>query len=72
MSNRRSPCQVLLTERCPHPRGSDAGASDLSLVTLDLRRFIDDLGLATRSGLCIGTPANALARIGQRLDRPLT
>ena len=39
------------------------------LVTLSRRRFIDDPGVAERSGLRIGTPGEALAWVRERLAR---
>jgi predicted nucleic acid-binding protein len=39
------------------------------LVTLNRRHFVDDPGVATRSGLRIGTPADALAWVRERLAR---
>ncbi|MBM2810937.1 MAG: PINc protein [Chloroflexi bacterium] len=33
------------------------------LVTLNRRHFLDDLGVAQRSGLRIGAPMDALARV---------
>jgi predicted nucleic acid-binding protein len=39
------------------------------LVTLNRRHFIDDPGVAARSGLRIGMPADALAWVRERLAR---
>ena len=39
------------------------------LVTFNRRHFIDDPGVAARSGLPIGTPGDALAWVREQLDR---
>jgi len=39
------------------------------LVTLNRRHFLDDAGVAMRSGLLIGTPGDALAWVRLRLAR---
>jgi len=39
------------------------------LATHNRRHFIDDPGVATRSGLCIGTPGDALGWVRERLAR---
>jgi len=39
------------------------------LVTLNRRHFIDDPGVAARSGLSIGTPGDALAWVRERLTK---
>jgi len=39
------------------------------LATLNRRHFIDDPGVAVRSGLRIGTPGDALAWVRERLTR---
>ena len=39
------------------------------LVTFNRRHFIDDPGVAARSGLPIGTPGDGLAWVREQLDR---
>lgn len=43
------------------------------LVTLNRKHFLDDLGVAQRSGLRIGTPGEALDWVREQIaDKPLT
>jgi predicted nucleic acid-binding protein len=37
------------------------------LVTFNRRHFVDDPGVAARSGLCVGSPSSALAWVRERL-----
>jgi predicted nucleic acid-binding protein len=59
----------IIAHRADAPIVVSAMEADVNaLVTLNRRHFIDDPGVAERSGLCICTPADALTWIREQLS----